>query len=159
MYFTSNPTIPRDSIIAQLNLDMIGRGGPADESAGGPGYLQIIGARRRSAQLGEVIETVSARGPHRWHLDYSLDAPGHPEQLFCRSDHFSYARFGIPVAFFSTGLHADYHQVTDEVEHLDVAKLARVSVLLRNVVLELANRREPLRRDKPAPDPGAPCVH
>ena len=60
---------------------------------------------------------VNARQRPPFAIDYSWDAPGHPENIYCRSDHAMYARYGIPIAFFTTGLHVDYHQVTDEVTH------------------------------------------
>jgi hypothetical protein len=158
-HFSEQPSVPMDSIVAQINLDMIGRGGAVDEPRGGPNYLQVIGARRMSEQLGDLLETVSREKGYNWSLDTTLDAAGHPEQLFCRSDHFNYARFGIPVAFITTGLHADYHQVTDEPEWIDYDKLARVSAYVRDLVDQLANRDTRLTLTQPKPSPRAPCVH
>jgi hypothetical protein len=62
-YFTDHPTVPRDSIVAQLNMDMVGRGGPQDEKGGGPGYLQLIGSRRLSTELGDLVESVAKTEP------------------------------------------------------------------------------------------------
>lgn len=77
--------------------------------------------------------------------------------LLCRSDHYSYARYGIPVAFFSTGLHPDYHSLSDEVEYIEFAKLLRVSGLIRDVVTTLADRPGRPTVDGPVPAPGAEC--
>ncbi len=102
-YFTDHPTVPRDSIVAQLNMDMVGRGRAEDETLGGPAYLQLIGTRRLSTELGDLIETVNKARRQPFAFDYQFDASGHPEQYYCRSDHYMYARYGIPIAFFTTG--------------------------------------------------------
>jgi hypothetical protein len=156
-WFTDHPTVPRDSIISQINIDMIARGGPADEAKGGPGYLQVIGSRRLSTELGDLVEAVNREGKHGLDFDYSYDADGHPDNFYCRSDHYNYARYGIPIAFFSTGGHRDYHQVTDEPEYLDYPKFARVTSFVAEVTERLANLDHRPRVDKPKPDPEAPC--
>jgi hypothetical protein len=157
-YFTDHPTVPRDSIVAQLNMDMIGRGGPQDEKGGGPGYLQLIGSRRLSTELGNLVEAVAKTEPTPFHFDYSYDANGHPEQYYCRSDHYEYARYGIPITFFSTGGHRDYHQVTDEPQYIDYDQLARVATLVHDVALKVANLDHRVVVDKPKPDPKGRCV-
>jgi Zn-dependent M28 family amino/carboxypeptidase len=104
-WFTDHPTVPRDSIVAQVNIDMIGRGAASDLPEGRPGYVQLIGSRRLSTELGDLVEAVNDRGGHGLTFDYQYDANGHPDQYYCRSDHYEYARFGIPVVFLSTGGH------------------------------------------------------
>jgi len=156
-HFTDHPTVPRDSIVAQLNLDMIGRGGPADVENGGPGYLELVGSRRLSTQLGDLVEEVNQTGGFGFRFDYSMDAPGHEQQIYCRSDHANYARYGIPVTFFTTGGHSDYHQLTDEPQYIDYEKLANVSRLIAAVAQEVGNRDARLLVDKPVPGPDAPC--
>jgi hypothetical protein len=157
-YFTDNPTVPRDSIVAQINVDMIGRGMTRDLPGGGPGYLQLIGSRRLSNELGDLIEAVNRRRPGPFSLDYQYDASGHPQQFYCRSDHYMYARYGIPVVFMSTGGHVDYHMVTDEPQYLDYDKLRDVTQFIHDVAVEIANRPTRLVVDKPKPDPRGDCV-
>ncbi|HLZ46840.1 MAG TPA: M28 family peptidase [Gemmatimonadales bacterium] len=157
-YFTDHPTVPRDSIDAQLNMDMIGRGRADDENGGGPGYLQLIGTRRLSTELGDVIETVNKQRKQPFTFDYQFDAAGHPEQYYCRSDHYMYARYGIPIAFFTTGNHRDYHQVTDEPEYIDYEKLAHVSQFVYDIATAVANLDHRVVVDKPKPDPHGNCV-
>jgi hypothetical protein len=157
-YFTDNPTVPRDSIVAQLNMDMIGRGRAEDENGGGPGYLQLIGTRRLSTELGDIIENVNKRRSQPFTFDYQFDATGHPEQYYCRSDHYMYARYGIPIAFFTTGNHRDYHQVTDEPEYIDYDKLAHVSQYVYDVATTVANLDHRVVVDKAKPDPHGNCV-
>jgi hypothetical protein len=166
MYFTDFPTVPRDSIVAQLNMDMIGRGAATDETGkdkngaalhGGPHYVQLVGSRRLSTQLGDLIEEVNRTGNHGFVFDYALDANGHPANIYCRSDHYEYARWGIPITFFTTGLHEDYHQVTDEPQYIDYQKLADVANLVADVALHVGNRPDRLVVDHPKPDPHGQC--
>jgi hypothetical protein len=157
-WYTKHPTVPRDSIVAQLNLDMVGRGAASDLKGGGPTYLQLVGTRRLSTELGDLVETVNKMRKTPFTFDYTFDAPGHPENIYCRSDHASYARYGIPVAFFTTGLHADYHQVTDEAEYIDYPHMASVAQFVHDVALSVANADKRLVVDKPKPaSPNAPC--
>jgi Zn-dependent M28 family amino/carboxypeptidase len=156
-WFTDHPTVPRDSIVAQVNIDMIARGGPSDEKQGGPGYVQAIGTRRLSTELGDLAEAVNREGQYGLEFDYTYDADGHPDNFYCRSDHYMYARYGIPIAFFSTGGHRDYHQVTDEVQYLDFGKYTTVTRFVEALALRLADLEHRPVVDKPKPDPEAPC--
>jgi len=165
-WFTDHPTVPRDSIVAQLNIDMIGRGDADDEVGrtkegtpihGGPDYLQLVGSRRLSTELGDLVETVNREGHHGLAFDYSIDANGHPANIYCRSDHYSYARYGIPVVFFTTGIHSDYHQVTDEPEYIDYAHMARVASLIEDIAVHVADLDHRVVVDQPKPDPNAAC--
>ena len=157
-YFTDNPTVPRDSIVANINIDMIGRGAAADLPGGCPGYLQLIGSRRLSTQLGDIVEAEGRKFTPAFRFDYQYDANGHPQQFYCRSDHYMYARYGIPVVFMSTGGHAEYHQVTDEPQYLDYDQLARVAQLVHNTARAVANLDQRLVVDQPKPDPNGRCV-
>ncbi|MGH7521308.1 MAG: M28 family metallopeptidase [Gemmatimonadales bacterium] len=157
-YFTDHPTVERDSIVAQLNMDMVGRGRADDENNGGAGYLQLIGTRRLSTELGDLIETVNKSRRPPFTFDYQFDASGHPEQYYCRSDHYMYARYGIPIAFFSTGNHRDYHQVTDEPQYIDYDKLRNVSQFVYDVAARVANLDHRVVVDKPKPNPRGNCV-
>lgn len=156
-HFTANPTVALDSVVAQLNLDMVGRGGQGDIEGGGPRFLMLVGSRRLSRELGDVINRVNAEREFSFKFDYSWDADGHPQRIYCRSDHALYARHGVPVAFFFTGLHLDYHQVTDEPQYIDYEKLAQVTGLVHDVTLALANRDARPRLDGPKPSPNAAC--
>ena len=156
-WFTEHPTVPLDSVVAQLNMDMVGRGSASDVKGGGPTYLQLVGSKRLSKELGSLVEQVNTRQPMPFSLDYGMDATNHPEQIYCRSDHANYARFGIPVTFFTTGQHLDYHQVTDEPQYLQYPHLMRVTRFVFDVTTELANRATRPALDGPKPSPGAEC--
>ena len=156
-YFTDNPTVPRDSIVAELDMDMVGRGGSTDLPGGGPGYLELVGTRRLSTELGSLIDSIGRHEPVKFRFNYEYDAPGNPLQYYCRADHYSYARYGIPSASLSTGEHLDYHQVTDEPQYIDYHQLARVTALVRDIALAVANLDHRPVVDGPRQDPAAPC--
>ena len=156
-WYADHTTVPRDSIITYLNMDLFGHEYNADSARSGPRYLQSGGARRLSKELGALIDSVNATLAEPMAIDYSWDAPGHPSQKYCRSDHASYARYGIPVAYFSTGYGVDYHQVTDEPQYLDYAHMARAAMLVYAVALSVANLDHRPLVDQPKPDPTAPC--
>jgi Iap family predicted aminopeptidase len=115
--------------------------------------------RRRSlsTELGDLVEAVNGTEPTPLVFDYTFDANGHPENIYCRSDHYEYARYGIPIVFFTTGLHQDYHQLTDEPQYIDYPHMARVDHLVYDVAWKVADLDHRLVVDKPKPDPKAPC--
>jgi Zn-dependent M28 family amino/carboxypeptidase len=158
-WYTDHPTVPLDAIVTQLNIDMIGRGTVQDLPAkGGPQYVELIGSKRLSSELGALVEEVNRKWDMGFRFNYEYDAAGHPEQYYCRSDHYMYARFGIPVTFFSTGSHRDYHMVTDEAQYIDYRKLQRVTSLIGEVGLAVANLDHRPVVDGPKPDPRGRCV-
>ena len=165
-FFTEHSTVPRDSIVAQLNIDMVGRGAATDEAgktkdgksiAGGPDYLQVIGSRRLSTELGDLVERVNTNKQHKFQFDYSMDADGHPMNIYCRSDHYEYAKFGIPVAFFTTGGHSAYHQLTDEPQYIDYPHMTRVAKLVSDLALEVGNMAKRPLVNMPKMDPKGVC--
>jgi Zn-dependent M28 family amino/carboxypeptidase len=154
--------VPRDSIVAQLNMDMVGRGAASDNTGitkagvkynGNPDYLQLVGSRRLSTQLGDLAESVNRTEKHPMAFDYAMDANGHPSNIYCRSDHYEYARYGIPIIFFTTGGHADYHQVTDEPQYIDYDRMARVAQYVADLATKVANTDQRPVVDKTKPDP------
>ncbi len=166
-YFTDHPTVPLDSIVAQLNIDMVGRGDAWDQTGrtkdgarihGGKNYVQLVGSRRLSTELGDLAEKVNQEDKHDLTFDYSMDADGHPMNIYCRSDHYSYARYGIPIIFFTTGGHSDYHQVTDEPEYIDYAHMARVDNFIADLAVHVADLDHRPVVDHPKPDPHGRCV-
>ena len=165
-WFTDHPTVPRDSIVAQLNMDMVGRGNAWDVTGkskdgavlrGSPNYLQLVGSRRLSSELGNIVEQVNTSGKYGFVFDYGMDANGHPMNIYCRSDHYEYARYGIPITFFTTGGHSDYHQVTDEPQYIDYDHMARISRLVEDVAMHVANLDHRVVVDQPKPDPRGGC--
>ena len=157
-WFTDHPTVSRDSIVGEVDMDMVGRGNATDLPKGGPGYLEVVGSKRLSTGFGDLLEKVNTGEPQPFTFNYEFDVPGHPLQYYCRADHYSYARYGIPAVALSRGEHADYHQVTDEAQYIDYAVLARVATLARDFAVAVANLDQRPVVDGPRQsDPHAPC--
>lgn len=156
-WFTEHPTVPRDSLVAALNMDMVGRGRPEEVRGGGAYAIQMIGSRRLSTQLGALIDSLNTGRATPMQIDYSWDASGHPANRYCRSDHFMYARYGIPITYFSAGYHVDYHQVGDEPQYIWYDHTQHIAEFVRDVALAVANRTQRLVVDGVKQDPNAPC--
>lgn len=157
-WFTDHATVPVDSIVAEFDEDMVGRGTATDLPGGGAGYLEVIGAKRLSAEFGALLEATNAAQPQPFTFNYAYDVPGHPLQYYCRADHYSYARYGIPSVSLSRGEHLDYHQITDEAQYIDYDDLTRVANLVRDAAVRVANLDHRPVLDHPKGDPHAPCV-
>ncbi len=111
-YYTTHPVIPLDRTVADLNIDMIGRVDPPHEQKGETQYVYVIGSDKISPELDSLLRAANAQ-TERLDFDYKYNDESDPEQLYRRSDHYNFASKGVPVSFFFTGLHADYHQPTD----------------------------------------------
>jgi hypothetical protein len=156
-YFADNPTVPIASIITQLNIDMIGRyQNPGDENhpqnkqLPKPGEIFSIGSKMMSTELGELSESVN-KSFLNVSFNYKYDDPNDPEQFFYRSDHFNYAKKGIPIIFYMDGSHADYHQVSDSIEKINFEQMEKVTKTIMATGWELANRATRPKVDKPLP--------
>ena len=156
-WFTDHPTVPIDSIVAEIDQDMVGRGTAEDLPDAGPTYLEVVGAKRVSKEFGEILEATNAAQPKPFVFNYTYDQPGHPLQYYCRADHYNYARYTIPAVAFSRGEHLDYHQVTDEPQYIDYDDMARVTRLVYDAALRIANLNHRPKVDIPKGDPHAPC--
>ena len=157
-YYSDHPTVPRDSIVAQVNMDQMGRGGPEDAPPGGTDALVVIGARRLSTELGDLAERVNAREASPFHFDYSFDRNGDPTNAYCRSDHYMYARFGIPIVFFSAAAwHIDYHMVSDEAQYVDYPRMTHIATYIGDLTRAVADLDHRPVVDKPKPDPNGTC--
>ena len=143
-YFTRYPTVPLAQIVAQLNIDMIGRSkkegdtNPANKMLTGPDEIYVIGSRMMSTQLGELNEAVN-RGYLNLKYNYHYDEPNDPERLYSRSDHYNYAKRGVPIIFFFDGVHEDYHRPTDSPDKIDYQKMQNITRTVFVLASELAN--------------------
>ncbi len=162
-WFGDHAPVPVDSIVGEIDQDMVGRGTVHDFPRSGTGagsdqYLEVIGAKRISREFGEYLERANAQQPIPFVFDYTFDAPGHPLQYYCRADHYNYARYGIPAVAFSRGEHQDYHQVTDEAQYISYRDLERVARMVHDAAMLIGNAPQRPIRDVPRPtDPNAPC--
>jgi len=158
-FFTRNPTVPIDSVVAQINIDMIGRGRAEDLPGGGPNYVGVVGSMFDSKDLGEIVQSVNKKLKEPLELDNKYDSTltwsGY-NNIYGRSDHYNYAQQGVPIAFFFTGLHGDYHQVSDEAEFIDYPHYAKITGYISDLVVEVGNGPRPrINGSKPARPPRA----
>lgn len=156
-FFTHNPTVPIDSVVAQINIDMIGRGRAEDLPGGGPDYVGVVGSFFDSKDLGETVAAVNKKLPKPLAFDYKYDTTitwsGY-NNIYGRSDHYNYAQQGVPIAFFFTGLHGDYHQRSDEAEFIDYPHYAKITNYIKDLVIEVGNGPRPrMNGSKPARPP------
>ena len=155
-YFTEYPTVPLNAIVAQLNMDMIGRSKkPGDTNARnnsltGPDAVYLIGSTMMSTELGELVNSVN-KSYLNLTFDTKYDDPKDPNRFFYRSDHYSYARKGIPIIFFFDGEHEDYHGVGDTADKIDYEKMQKIARTVYMTAWEIANRPARLKVDKPLP--------
>jgi Zn-dependent M28 family amino/carboxypeptidase len=131
---------------------MIGRNRCDDPAEGNTVYL--VGSDRISTELHNVSEDANASLARPLAVSYEMNDPADPESLYTRSDHYSYAAKGIPVIFYTTGLHRDYHYFTDEVDKIDFAKLTRIAQLVYTTVMRVANLDHFPVRDNSGPRMG-----
>ena len=155
-YFTDYPTIPLDHIVTQLNIDMIGRSkkpgdaDPRNANLSGPNTIYVIGSRMMSTELGDLSEAVN-KSFLNLQYDYRYDDPNDPNRFFFRSDHYNYARKGIPIIFFFDGVHEDYHRPGDEAQKIDYVKMEKVARTIYMTLWEVANRATRVKVDKQLP--------
>ncbi|MDT5273007.1 MAG: hypothetical protein QOH49_5193 [Acidobacteriota bacterium] len=155
-YFTRYPTIPLKQIVAQLNIDMIGRSkkagdtNPANKMLTGPDEIYVIGSRMMSTQLGELNEAVN-REYLNLKYNFHYDEPNDPERLYSRSDHYNYAKHGVPIIFYFDGVHEDYHKPGDSPDKIDYQKMQNIARTVFILASELANAPDRPVVDKQLP--------
>lgn len=138
-YYSENPIFPLENTITDLNIDMIGRIDEAHE--GNPNYVYIIGSDFLSTELHNINENQNKLHTNL-ELDYTYNSTDDPNNYYRRSDHYNFAKHGIPVIFYFNGTHEDYHQPTDTVDKIDFKKLSKITRLVYYTAWELANKNE-----------------
>jgi len=136
-YYTENPLYPLKETIANLNIDMIGRLDPKRVDKD-PNYIYLIGSDKLSNELHEVSELVNRKYTNLI-LDYTFNAENDPNRFYYRSDHYNFAKNGIPVIFYFNGTHEDYHQPTDTADKINYDILQKRAKLIFHTAWELAN--------------------
>jgi hypothetical protein len=155
-YFTKFPTVPLKQIVAQLNIDMIGRSkkegdtNTANRELSGANEIYVIGSKMMSTELGDLSERVN-RAYLNLSFNYKYDEPSDPNRFFFRSDHYNYAQRGIPIIFYFDGVHEDYHRPSDSPDKIDYQKMEKVARTVLLTALELANAPARPRVDKQLP--------
>ncbi|GAB4131014.1 MAG: M28 family metallopeptidase [Raineya sp.] len=146
-YVDFEPLFPLKQTIVNLNTDMIGRIDEKYLALKKTDYVYLIGSDKLSKDLHQLQKKVNENSL-KLTLDYTYNDPSHPEQLYRRSDHYNFAKKGIPVVFYFSGLHEDYHQPTDTPDKIHYPKMAKIAQLIFLTAWEIANREEKLTLDK-----------
>jgi hypothetical protein len=139
-----DPVVPLDRIVANLNIDMIGRSripgndDPRDAHLTDKDSIYIIGADKLSTELNRLNEETNL-ATSRLKFDYTYNDEKHPERFYYRSDHYNYAKHGIPIIFYFTGVHRDYHRPTDVIEKIDFEKMERIDRMIFATGWRIAN--------------------
>jgi hypothetical protein len=139
-YYTDHPLVPLENTVAQLNVDMIGRN---DTNS-----VYIIGSDFLSRELHEINEAANATIGMQF--DYKFNDKEDPNRFYYRSDHYNYARRGIPIIFYFSGVHEDYHKPSDTVDKINFEKMAKVARLIYLTGWYIADREARLKIDGPA---------
>jgi len=146
-YFSKHQPVSFSKISCDLNIDMIGRVDTERHQSDTLNYIYVVGHNRISSELEPELERINKlQNPIT--LDYKFDDPADPQRIFYRSDHYNFARLGVPVLFFYDGmLLGDYHKPTDEIELIQWDVYAKRTNLIFRMALECANRNQKLKRD------------
>ena len=140
-YYTDNPVYSIEKTVVDLNIDMIGR---RDDEHDYDNYIYLIGADRISMDLHVISEKINEKYIN-YDIDYTYNQRTDPNQFYYRSDHYNFAKNGIPVIFYFSGVHKDYHKPTDDVDKINFNKVQRTTKMVFYTAWEIANRDQRLR--------------
>jgi len=147
------PVVPLQKLVADFNIDMVGRSRPEGDTDPRDAHLTdkdsiyIIGADKLSTELNKLNEETNL-DTARLKFDYTYNDERHPERFYYRSDHYNYAKHGIPIIFYFTGVHRDYHRPSDVVEKIDFEKMERIDRMIFATGWRVANLDHRLVVDK-----------
>jgi Zn-dependent M28 family amino/carboxypeptidase len=150
-YYSDHPVFPLEKTSVDLNIDMVGRIAPARKIGDSMNYVYVIGHDKLSSDLPVINEGVNNKYT-KLELDYKYDDPNDQERIYFRSDHYNFARKGVPILFFFNGVHADYHKPSDTVDKINWDLYAKRVQLVFYTAWEIANRDDMLKRDIPLPE-------
>ncbi|EKT4499493.1 M28 family peptidase [Flavobacterium psychrophilum] len=145
-YYTENPLFPIANTIANINIDMIGRRDDFHKKSNN--YIYLIGSDYLSTNLYKVCEQANKKYTNIT-LDYKFNDRNDPNRYYYRSDHYNFAKNNIPSVFLFNGVHADYHQASDEINKIEFDALAKRTQLAFSIAWQLANQKQRPKVDKP----------
>jgi len=140
-FYSDHPTIPIENIVANINVDMVGRIEDKRYESGDTNYVYLIGASLISSRIDSLVRVANAKTTNLF-LDPGLNDLNDPQQIYRRSDHWNFGRLGIPFAFFFSGLHDDYHQPSDTADKIAYEVLANRLKMIYGLTIEIANETE-----------------
>jgi len=144
-YTDTDPIFPLENTIANLNIDMIGRIDPKHENNGN--YLYLIGSNRLSTELHDISEKIN-KDFTGLNFDYTYNDENDPNRFYSRSDHYNFAKNNVPVIFYFSGTHADYHRPSDTPDKIEYDLFETRTRLIFYTAWEIANRTERIKVDK-----------
>ena len=147
-YYGDHPIFPLEKTTANLNIDMIGRTDPKRKKADSMNYVYVVGDHLLSSDLRPISESVNKKYT-KLGLDYKYNEPNDPERIYYRSDHYNFARKGVPIIFYFNGTHNDYHRTTDTPDKINYELMKKRAQFVFYTAWEMANRNEMLKRDIP----------
>ncbi len=148
-YYSDHPIYPLDKTSVDLNIDMIGRNDTERMSADSNNYVYVVGNDKLSSELPIISEGANNKYT-KLTLDYKFDDPKDPNRIYFRSDHYNFARKGVPVLFYYDGmLKSDYHKPTDTVDKINWNLFEKRAKLVFHTAWDMANRENMLKRDTP----------
>lgn len=148
-YYTDHPVYPLDKTTVDLNIDMIGRIDPDRKTGDSTNYVYVVGDDKISTDL-KIISEAQNKKYTKMELDYKYNDPNDKERIYYRSDHYSFARYGVPIIFYYDGmLRPDYHRPTDTPDKINYDLLSKRAQLVFYTGWEMANRDAMLKRDIP----------
>jgi Zn-dependent M28 family amino/carboxypeptidase len=143
-YYVEHPLFPLQNTVTNINIDMIGR--RDSTHVGKADYLYVVGADRLSGELHRVNEAVNTHYL-KLNFDYKYNAKDDPENVYERSDHYNFAKKNIPVVFFTSGLHPDYHTPFDTADKIEYEALQKRTQMIFYLAWELSNRENKVKLD------------
>ncbi len=150
-YYSDHPLFPLDKTSVDLNTDMVGRIDTERKTGDTLNYVYVIGHDKLSSDLPVINEGENIKHTNMV-LDYKFDDPNDPNRIYFRSDHYNFARKGVPILFFYDGmLKADYHQPSDTVDKINFDLYEKRVRMIFYTAWNIANRDEMLKRDMPLP--------
>lgn len=149
-HYGDHPVFPLEKTTANLNIDMIGRIDPKRTKGDSTNYVYVVGDDKLSSDLRPISEAVNNKYT-RLELDYKYNDPADKEFIYYRSDHYNFAKNGVPIIFYFNGTHADYHRPTDTPDKINYPLLAKRAQLVFYTAWEMANRNTMLKRDLELP--------
>ncbi|MEK7198615.1 MAG: M28 family peptidase, partial [Bacteroidota bacterium] len=148
-YYAEHPTVSMDKTSADLNIDMVGRVDTERETADTLNYVYVIGHDKLSSELPIINEAVNTKYT-KLVLDYKYDDPDDKNRIFYRSDHYNFAKKGVPILFFYDGmLQSDYHKPTDTIEKINFELMEKRVRMIFHTAWDISNKDEMLKRDIP----------
>ena len=147
-YYSEHPAYPLDKTTADLNIDMIGRSDPNRKKGDSTNYVYVVGDDKLSSDLKPISEGQNKQYT-KLELDYKFNDPSDPERIYYRSDHYNFARKGVPIIFYFDGIHKDYHRPSDTPDKINYDIMEKRARLVFYTAWTMANRDQMLKRDIP----------